>query len=141
MSAVTRCLERKGAVLRFAVPVDLTSCSSLHCDLQNADMEEKMQQDAVDTASKALSEYNIEKVRTLSTWSVCSFSASFLTALFPNDATGRGSVHQEGVRPPTQSNLVRGAIAADISPLERASCSAFSRKAWHGMQPVCHRRA
>jgi len=27
-------------------------------------MDEKMQQDAVDTASKALAEYNIEKVRT-----------------------------------------------------------------------------
>jgi hypothetical protein len=31
--------------------------------IKNADMEEKMQQDAVDIASKALSEYNIEKVR------------------------------------------------------------------------------
>lgn len=31
--------------------------------IKNADMEDKMQQDAVDTASKALSEYNIEKVR------------------------------------------------------------------------------
>jgi len=30
--------------------------------IKNADMEEKMQQDAVDIASKALSEYNIEKV-------------------------------------------------------------------------------
>jgi len=29
--------------------------------IKNADMEDKMQQDAVDTASKALSEYNIEK--------------------------------------------------------------------------------
>ncbi|KAL7569201.1 hypothetical protein ACA910_016761 [Epithemia clementina (nom. ined.)] len=29
--------------------------------IKNADMEEKMQQDAVDIASKALSEYNIEK--------------------------------------------------------------------------------
>jgi Dynein light chain type 1 len=34
--------------------------------IKNADMEDKMQQDAVDIASKALSEYNIEKVR----WSV-----------------------------------------------------------------------
>jgi hypothetical protein len=32
--------------------------------IKNADMEEKMQQDAVDIASKALSEYNIEKVCT-----------------------------------------------------------------------------
>lgn len=32
--------------------------------IKNADMEEKMQQDAVDIASKALSEYNIEKVGT-----------------------------------------------------------------------------
>ena len=31
--------------------------------IKNADMDEKMQQDAVDIASKALSEYNIEKVR------------------------------------------------------------------------------
>jgi Dynein light chain type 1 len=31
--------------------------------IKNADMEDKMQQDAVDIASKALSEYNIEKVR------------------------------------------------------------------------------
>ena len=31
--------------------------------IKNADMEEKMQQDAVDIASKALSEYNVEKVR------------------------------------------------------------------------------
>jgi dynein light chain LC8-type len=31
--------------------------------IKNADMEDKMQQDAVDTASKALSEFNIEKVR------------------------------------------------------------------------------
>ena len=30
--------------------------------IKNADMDEKMQQDAVDIASKALSEYNIEKV-------------------------------------------------------------------------------
>ena len=30
--------------------------------IKNADMEEKMQQEAVDIASKALSEYNIEKV-------------------------------------------------------------------------------
>lgn len=30
--------------------------------IKNADMDEKMQQDAVDTASKALAEYNIEKV-------------------------------------------------------------------------------
>ncbi|CAB9510799.1 Dynein light chain 1, cytoplasmic [Seminavis robusta] len=29
--------------------------------IKNADMEDKMQQDAVDIASKALSEYNIEK--------------------------------------------------------------------------------
>eukprot|EP00977_Amphora_coffeiformis_P015758 scaffold4707_cov164-Amphora_coffeaeformis.AAC.32 len=29
--------------------------------IKNADMDEKMQQDAVDIASKALSEYNIEK--------------------------------------------------------------------------------
>lgn len=34
--------------------------------IKNADMVETMQQDAVDIASKALSEYNIEKVR----WSV-----------------------------------------------------------------------
>jgi hypothetical protein len=33
--------------------------------IKNADMEEKMQQDAVDIASKALSEYNIEKVCTV----------------------------------------------------------------------------
>ena len=33
--------------------------------IKNADMEDKMQQDAVDIASKALSEYNIEKVRIL----------------------------------------------------------------------------
>jgi len=32
--------------------------------IKNADMDEQMQQDAVDIASKALSEYNIEKVRT-----------------------------------------------------------------------------
>lgn len=31
--------------------------------IKNADMDEKLQQDAVDIASKALSEYNIEKVR------------------------------------------------------------------------------
>jgi hypothetical protein len=31
--------------------------------IKNADMVESMQQDAVDIASKALSEYNIEKVR------------------------------------------------------------------------------
>jgi hypothetical protein len=30
--------------------------------IKNADMDDKMQQDAVDIASKALSEYNIEKV-------------------------------------------------------------------------------
>jgi dynein light chain LC8-type len=30
--------------------------------IKNADMSETMQQDAVDIASKALSEYNIEKV-------------------------------------------------------------------------------
>ena len=30
--------------------------------IKNADMDEKLQQDAVDTASKGLSEYNIEKV-------------------------------------------------------------------------------
>jgi hypothetical protein len=30
--------------------------------IKNADMDEAMQQDAVDIASKALSEYNIEKV-------------------------------------------------------------------------------
>jgi len=35
--------------------------------IKNADMEEKMQQDAVDIASKALSEYNIEKVQALFT--------------------------------------------------------------------------
>jgi len=46
--------------------------------IKNADMEEKMQQDAVDIASKALSEYNIEKVRI---W-VCStgFAASCSSA-------------------------------------------------------------
>jgi hypothetical protein len=33
--------------------------------IKNADMDEKMQQDAVDIASKALSEYNIEKVRSV----------------------------------------------------------------------------
>jgi Dynein light chain type 1 len=33
--------------------------------IKNADMDEKMQQDAVDIASKALSEYNIEKVRSM----------------------------------------------------------------------------
>ena len=31
--------------------------------IKNADMVDSMQQDAVDIASKALSEYNIEKVR------------------------------------------------------------------------------
>jgi len=31
--------------------------------IKNADMGDQMQQDAVDIASKALSEYNIEKVR------------------------------------------------------------------------------
>ena len=31
--------------------------------IKNADMTEPMQQDAVDVASKALSEYNIEKAR------------------------------------------------------------------------------
>ena len=37
--------------------------------IKNADMDEKMQQDAVDIASKALSEYNIEKVsRNLFVW-------------------------------------------------------------------------
>ena len=30
--------------------------------IKNADMSDQMQQDAVDVASKALSEYNIEKV-------------------------------------------------------------------------------
>ena len=35
--------------------------------IKNADMEDKMQQDAVDIASKALSEYNIEKVSVLGT--------------------------------------------------------------------------
>jgi dynein light chain LC8-type len=34
--------------------------------IKNADMDEKMQQDAVDIASRALAEYNIEKVRSLS---------------------------------------------------------------------------
>jgi Dynein light chain type 1 len=37
--------------------------------IKNADMSDQMQQDAVDIASKALSEYSIEKVRpSLSTW-------------------------------------------------------------------------
>lgn len=40
--------------------------------IKNADMEEKMQQDAVDIASKALSEYNIEKVRLAVTGTCCS---------------------------------------------------------------------
>jgi dynein light chain LC8-type len=31
--------------------------------IKNADMSDQMQQDAVDIASKALSEYSIEKVR------------------------------------------------------------------------------
>ena len=31
--------------------------------IKNADMSEDMQQDAVDSASQALSKYNIEKVR------------------------------------------------------------------------------
>ena len=34
--------------------------------IKNADMSDSMQQDAVDVASKALSEYNIEKVSPLS---------------------------------------------------------------------------
>jgi hypothetical protein len=33
--------------------------------IKNADMVDSMQQDAVDIASKALSEYNIEKVRNI----------------------------------------------------------------------------
>jgi hypothetical protein len=44
--------------------------------IKNADMEDKMQQDAVDTASKALSEFNIEKVRkcdcTITSAALCS---------------------------------------------------------------------
>jgi hypothetical protein len=45
--------------------------------IKNADMEEKMQQDAVDIASKALSEYNIEKVCT-GMYRIIASYASFL---------------------------------------------------------------
>lgn len=43
--------------------------------IKNADMSDQMQQDAVDIASKALSEYSIEKVR------VCLFVCSVLVRL------------------------------------------------------------
>lgn len=36
--------------------------------IKNADMSDQMQQDAVDIASKALSEYSIEKVRAHVCW-------------------------------------------------------------------------
>jgi hypothetical protein len=44
--------------------------------IKNADMSDQMQQDAVDIASKALSEYSIEKVRFFNSasWRSCSFS-------------------------------------------------------------------
>lgn len=65
--------------------------------IKNADMDEKMQQDAVDIASKALSEYNIEKVslvECLASNNACKRSFS-LTYMF----LGRGGVHQERIRP------------------------------------------
>lgn len=51
--------------------------------IKNADMDEKMQQDAVDIASKALSEYNIEKVRLSLPLTLNAISMlSLLTVLF-----------------------------------------------------------
>jgi len=44
--------------------------------IKNADMEDKMQQDAVDIASKALSEYNIEKV-SAAVKTLCSLAPGF----------------------------------------------------------------
>ena len=69
--------------------------------IKNADMEEKMQQDAVDIASKALSEYNIEKVctdlaaRTGVSINKCIIRLMPLSFLLP--VTGCRSLHQKGV--------------------------------------------
>jgi hypothetical protein len=76
--------------------------------IKNADMDEKLQQDAVDIASKALSEYNIEKVTFLFSFfglpffcychamNMPSSHASLLSS--SNRYAGRSSIHQERVR-------------------------------------------
>jgi len=86
--------------------------------IKNADMEDKMQQDAVDIASKALSEYNIEKVcwllRSLQAVPTRFVVVDVLCALvliasvllivhsvwlcYTTLLLGRGGVHQEGIR-------------------------------------------
>lgn len=76
--------------------------------IKNADMEEKMQQDAVDIASKALSEYNIEKVRVSAYYhSIPKASFSTLTYFWMFPITGCCCVYQEGIRSQIPPDLAR----------------------------------
>ena len=59
----TRYLTRKNLYsYSWTEETEATMSEQRKAVIKNADMDEKMQQDAVDIASKALSEYNIEKV-------------------------------------------------------------------------------
>jgi Dynein light chain type 1 len=97
--------------------------------IKNADMDEKMQQDAVDIASKALSEYNIEKVRAAKCR--CRLLRSVLAYLinlswFSCFHKGCCCVHKEGVRPQVLADLVRS-HARCIALLNRFRSVSFTR--------------
>jgi hypothetical protein len=63
--------------------------------IKNADMTESMQQDAVDVASKALSDYNIEKVRYRAK---LLFHFSFLTFILVPCRTWRVPLKKNSIR-------------------------------------------
>ena len=80
--------------LHFSPPTYSIMSEQRKAVIKNADMDEKMQQDAVDTASKALAEYNIEKVPSRLKTQISSVPIDNLLLLL---ITGRCSLHQEGV--------------------------------------------
>lgn len=65
--------------------------------IKNADMSDQMQQDAVDIASKALSEYSIEKVRLMAVSSpkIRNILSNF--SLYAPCQTGCCGVYQERI--------------------------------------------
>ena len=130
--------------------------------IKNADMGDQMQQDAVDIASKALSEYNIEKVCRTATLSfgccikiwvlswqtnmrICRSVFSkilFLWYLFTTP--GRGSIHQEGIWSQARTNVVSSSFVClrylhAFLSMDKC-CSQTRFLAWYSNLTPCYGR-